>query len=267
LTQCWIVLIATTFPAALASAQWLNYPTAKIPRTRDGKPNLSAPAPRTRDGKPDLSGIWMPELDPKLKGTNGEALNKLFIDVSRGLPPGALSMEPWAEALYQKRSQSFEVDDPLTTCKPVGVPRVDMLPATMKIVQNRDLIIVLHEAETTFRQIHTDGRKLPEDPQPSFMGYSTGAWANGVLVVQTIGFHDEGWLDAAGHPHSDALRVTERFLRRDFGHLEIQITIDDAKAYKKPFTVMQNLNLLADTEMLEYFCSENERDVRHFVVK
>jgi hypothetical protein len=209
----------------------------------------------------------MPELDPKLKGTNGEALNRLFIDLNRGLPPGALSMEPWAEELYKKRLPSFEVDDPLTTCKPVGVPRLDMLPATIKIVQNRDLIIVLHEVETTFRQIHTDGRKLPEERQPSTMGYSTGTWVKGTLVVETIGFHDQGWLDAVGHPHSDALHVTERFLRRDFGHLEIQITIDDPKAYKKPFTVTQNMDLLADTEMLEYFCAENERDIRHFVVK
>ena len=260
---CLIVGLA----AANLPAQWLNYPDARIPRTRDGKPNLHAPATRTRDGKPDLSGIWTPELDPKLKGTNGEALNALFIDLNKGLPSGALAMQPWAEELYKKRSQSFEVDDPLTTCKPVGVPRLDLLPATIKIVQNRDLIVFLHEVETTFRQIHTDGRKLPEDPQPSTMGYSTGAWVNGALVVQTIGFHDQGWLDAAGHPHSDALHVTERFLRRDFGHLEIQITIDDPRTYKKPFTVTQNMGLLADTEMLEYFCSENERDIRHFIVK
>ena len=123
----------------------------------------------------------------------------------------------------------------------------------------------MYEIESVFRQIHVDRRKLPEDPQPSALGYSAGRWEGGTLVVETAGFHDEGWLDAMGHPHSDAMRVTERFRRRDFGHMEVQMTIDDPKAYKKAFTVTQVMDFLADTDLLEYFCSENERDVRHFV--
>jgi hypothetical protein len=125
----------------------------------------------------------------------------------------------------------------------------------------------MHELEHLFRQVYTDGRKLPEDPQPSTLGYSTGRWEGDALVVETVGFHDRGWLDAIGHPFSDSLHVTERLRRRTFGHLEVQITIDDPKAYQKTFTMTQNLVLLPDTDLLEYFCAENERDVRHFVVK
>jgi hypothetical protein len=253
--------------ASVASAQWLNYPTAGIPRMRDGRPNLNAPAPKSRDRKPDLSGLWLPENDPTNIGTNGELLPKLFIDVGRGLKPGELSMQPWAQALMTERSSNFQADDPITACKPLGGPRLDYIPAPIKIVQNPGLIIMMHEQETTFRQIHTDGRKLPDDPQPSSLGYSTARWEGDTVIVDTIGFHDQGWLDAIGHPYSDALHVTERFHRRDFGHMELQITIDDSKAYKKPFTVTEGMVILPDTDLLEYHCSENERDVRHFVLK
>ena len=248
-------------------AQWLHYPTAGIPRTRDGKPNLTAPAPKARDRKPDLSGLWLPDNDPAVKGTNGESLPKPLIDITRALKAGELVMQPWAEALMAERSRNFQADDPITACKPVGGPRLNYIPAPIKIVQNPGLILLLHEQEVTFRQIHTDGRKLPEDPQPSTFGYSIARWEGNVLVVDTIGFHDQGWLDFVGHPYSDVLRVTERFHRRDFGHLEVQIRIDDPKAYKNPFSVTQTMTFLADTDLLEYQCSENERDVRHFVVK
>jgi hypothetical protein len=253
--------------ATAVSAQWLHYPTAGIPRTRDGKPNLTAPPPKTRDRRPDLSGLWLPANDPATKGSNGEPLPKLFIDISRGLKPGELSMQPWAQALITERSRNYQADDPITACKPVGGPRLNYIPVPIKIVQTPGLIVLLHESETVFRQVHTDGRKLPDDPQPSTMGYSTGRWEGDALVVDTIGFHDQGWLDAIGHPYSDALHVTERLRRRDFGHIEVQITIDDAKAYKNPFTLTQEMDFLPDTDLLEYFCSENERDVRHFVLK
>jgi hypothetical protein len=255
------------FLPAIACAQWLHYPTAGIPRTRDGKPNLTAPAPKTRDHTPDLSGTWLPENDPGTKGTNGEPLPKLFIDLNRGLKAGELSMQPWAQALITERSRNDQADDPLTACKPLGGPRLNYLPSPIKIVQTSGLIVMMHEAETMFRQIHTDGRKLPDDPQPSNLGYSTGKWDREALIVDTIGFHDQGWLDAVGHPYSDRLHMTERFRRRDFGHMEVQITIDDPKAYKKPFTVIQNMSFLPDTDLLEYYCSENERDIRHFVLK
>ncbi len=260
-------LVMMVFYAAVASAQWLHYPTAGIPRTRDGKPNLAAPTPKTRDRKPDLSGIWLPANDPATKGTNGEPLPKLFIDLTRALKPGELAMQPAAQALFTARGRNYQAADPLTTCKPMGGPRLNYLPSPIKIVQTPGLLVFMHEVETTFRQIHNDGRRLPDDPQPSTLGYSTGRWDGGTLVVDTIGFHDEGWLDALGHPYSDALHLTERFHRRDFGHLEIQITIDDPKAYTMPFTVTQNMDFLPDTDLLEYHCAENERDIEHFVLK
>jgi hypothetical protein len=250
--------------SAAASAQWLHYPTAGIPRTRDGKPNLTAPAPRTHDHKPDLSGMWLPENDPKTKGTDGEPLPKLFVDFTGGLKPEE-AMREAAATLMAERQRADGVDDPLTTCKPLSAPRLDSLPSPIEIVQNPGLIVFLHEFEAIFRKVHTDGRKLPEDPQPTALGYSVGKWEGQTLVVDTIGFQDQGWLDVMGHPHSDALHVTERFRRLDVGHMEIQITIDDPKTYKKPFTVMQKLNYLPDTDLLEYHCAENERDIQHFV--
>jgi hypothetical protein len=256
------VLAATT-----VTAQWLHYPTPAIPRTRDGKANLTTPAPKTRDHQPDLSGLWLPENDKATKGSDGESLPKLFIDVSDGLKPREFSMQPWAQTLMTERERNFQADDPLTTCKPVGGPRLNYIPTPIKIVQISGLIVLMHEAETTFRQIYTDGRKLPEDPEPSALGYSTGRWDKGVLVVDTIGFRDRGWLDAIGHPYSEALHLTERFQRRDFGHIQVQMTINDPKAYREPFTVTQNWAFLPDTDLLEYHCADNERDVRHFVVK
>jgi hypothetical protein len=258
------VLVLASIPA---SGQWLHYPTSGIPRTPDGKPNLTAPAPKTRDRTSDISGLWLPDNDPAIRGTNGELLPKLFIDVARGLKPGELSMQLWAQTLLANRSQNFQADDPLTVCKPLGGPRLNYIPAPIKIVQNPGLILMLYEQETTFRQVHTDRRQLPDDPQPSAFGYSIGRWDGGTLVVDTIGFQDQGWLDAIGHPYSDQMHVTERFYRRDFGHMDVQIRIDDPKAYKNPFVVTQTMTFLADTDLLEYHCSENERDTRHFVFK
>jgi hypothetical protein len=257
----WITL--WLFQAAL-SAQWLHYPTPGIPRSRDGKPNLSAPAPKGRDGRPDLSGLWMPENTPNVHGTNGELLPALFIDITAGLPQGSVSMEPQAAALLQERLRNNQKDEPVAHCQPFGVPRMNVVPAPIKIYQMSGVTLVLDEADTSFRQIYTDGRALPDDPQPSWMGYSTGKWVKDTFVVDTVGFHDNGWLDAMGHPHSGAMRVTESFHRRDFGHMAVQITIDDRKNYKQPFTVTQELSLLPDSDLLEYFCTENERDTRHF---
>jgi hypothetical protein len=264
----WLILgLLMAVMQGTLSAQWLHYPTPGIPRTRDGKPNLTAPAPKGGDGKPDLSGLWLPQNDPHTIGTDGELLPARFIDLTKGLKPEDVSMEPWAQALFQERLRNFQKDDPTSHCQPVGMPRADIVPSTIKILQTPGLTVMLLESDTTFRQIYTDGRKLPEDSQPSWMGYSTGRWEENDFVVETIGFHDKGWLDAEGHPHSDALRLTERFRRTDFGRMELQMTIDDPKTYKKPFTVSQILELVPDSDLLEYFCSENERDAQHFVTR
>jgi hypothetical protein len=239
---------------ALASAQWLNVPSPGIPRLPDGKPDLSAPAPKTPDGKIDITGIWRPTT-------------KQFIDIASGLKPGAVPFQPWAEVLFQQRRANESKDDPTGNCIPGGVPRADAVPYPYKIVRADKMILILYEAVHSYRQIFTDGRALPKDPNPTWMGYSVGRWEGDDFVAETTGFNDHGWLDNDGKPASDALHVTERFHRKDFGHMDIQITIDDPKAYAKPWTVTEPLKLLADTELLEYVCNENNKDLQHLVGK
>lgn len=242
--------------SAPGSAQWLKMPTAGIPRTPDGKPNLIAPTPRTPEGNPDLSGIW--------QQPNGV---KYTINLDADLKPGEVSMTPWAAALYKQRQDTLSKDDPVGYCNLPGVPQVNAVPYPYKIIQNPKQIVILYEAIRNFREIFTDGRPLPVDAQPTWMGYSVGHWDGDTLVVETIGFNDKTWIDTGGHPHSEALHVTERFTRRDFGHIALQITIDDPKAYTKPWTVSYELRLLPDTELLEYVCTENNKDLQHLVGK
>jgi len=251
-------ILAAAAMCAPAVAQWLKYTTAGIPRTPDGKADLSAPAPTTADGKPDLSGIWL--VDDR----------KYFFDLAADYKAGEeVPMQPWAKALIQQHTDRLHKDDPLALCLPPGVPRVSMNENfPFKIVQLPQLTIILYETSTNsaFRQIFTDGRPLPVDPQPSWLGYSVGAWENGALKVDTIGFNDRGWLDTdKGHPQTDALHVIERFRRLDFGHLEIAVTIDDPKAYTKPWDSKVRLHLLPDTEILESVC-ENSK-IEHMLGK
>jgi hypothetical protein len=256
-----VVLLSTFIPL---SAQWLHYPTPGTPRTPDGKPNLSAPAPKTPDGKPDLSGIW--EAREQLS-TYPPYLSH-FMDLAVDLKPEGAPFQPWAKALSEQRQAVEHKDDPLARCMPPGVPRINTI-APFKIVQNPRLIIVLYEttANSAFRQIFTDGRPLPKDPQPTWLGYSIGTWEGDVLKVDTIGFNDRGWIDTGiGHPQTEALHVIERFLRTDFGNMDIAITIDDPKAYTKPWTGTLKVHLLPDTELLEMSC-ENSRGTEHMVGK
>jgi hypothetical protein len=257
-------VVAALIAANVLCAQWARYPTAGVPRTPDGKLDVAAKAPRAGDGKVDLSGVWQAEVS--VRGTDGELLPPHFIDVSIGNKDG-VQMQSWAADLFRERQARFDVDDPQARCKPLGMPRLDTSPIPIKIVQTPGLTLMLHEIDISFRQIFTDGRPHTPDPLPAHMGYSTGRWDGETLVVDTIGFADKGWLDSIGHPHSDALRVTERFRRPDFGHLEIAVTIDDAKAYKKPFTMLEKFHFLADSDLLEYVCSDNEIDTAHFAVK
>jgi hypothetical protein len=246
--------IVILFLSALAAnAQWLDRKTDGIPRTKDGKPNLSAPAPKLADGTPDLSGIW---LVPGLK---------YLINVAADLKD--VPFQPWALEEYNKRMETRGKDDPNNFCLPSGIPEKDAVTSPWKIVQTPGLIVILYESRTIFRQIFTDGRKLPEDPNPSWQGYSVGHWEGDTLVVETAGTNGKAWLDTNGHPVTDALKVTERFHRKDFGHMDLQITIDDPKAYTKSWTFTENPTLQPDTELLEYICEENNRDVGHFVGK
>jgi hypothetical protein len=258
------ILIAAILTALPSTAQWLNYPTFGTPRTADGKPNLSAPAPKAPDGKPDLSGIWITREQQSTFGP----WKSHFMDLAVDLKPEDAPFQPWANALSQQRQDNLHKDDPLAKCMPPGVPRINTI-APFKIVQTPRLIIVLYEttANSTFRQIFTDGRPLPKDPQPTWLGYSVGTWEGDVLKVDSIGFNDRGWIDTGiGRPQTEALHVIERFRRADFGTMEIAITIDDPKAYTKPWTAKMNVHLLADTELLEMTC-ENSRGTEHMVGK
>jgi hypothetical protein len=234
-----------------AWAQWIAYPTPGIPRTLDGRPDLNAPAPRTMDGRPDLSGMW------------GWQPGRFFGSIVQDLKPEEI--KSWARALAAERAEQMGRDDPSNfLCLPQG-PRMNLhTPIPAKIVQTPGLIVILSE-DLTYRQIFLDGRNLPHNPDPSFMGYSIGRWEGDALVVETIGFKDRTWLDFAGMPHSESLRITERIRRTRFGRLEIEQTVSDPEVFTRPFTVNLAAHFIADTELLEYICAENERSRRHMV--
>ena len=239
-------IVAVVLMSAATGAQWLNHATPGIPRLPDGKPNLSAPPPRLADGHPDLSGIW-------------DVGNMLYFhDLARELKPGEVQLTPWAAAIRKQRMDRNHVDDPYGYCLPLGVPRINTR-SPFKILQTPQLTAFLHETYVgmIFRQVFTDGRPLPKisEAEPAWLGYSVGTWDGDTFVVDTVGFRDRGWLSAfQAYPHSDALHVTERWRRTDFGHMELTVTIDDPKAYVKPWTNKIPLGLLPDTELLEAFC-------------
>ena len=270
--RVWI-LIALAAAPAFVQAQWLNHRSPDIPRTSDGKANLSAPTPRSADGRPNLSGLWQtaaapPEMLERLipGATNGageEPLSQYFINIFSDFKPDEVPMRPEAAALFQQRSKAFSNVSPLSHCLPEGMPLVEMAPAPYKIIQMPGLTVMLYERDTTFRQVYTDGRRLPDDPQPSWLGYSVGKWDGDSLVVETAGFNDRGWLDARGHTHGEALHLTERFHRLDFGHMDVALTIDDPETYTRPFTIKLKQRLQPDTDLLESFCAENEKDSHH----
>jgi len=256
-------LIVGILSATPAFAQWENVKHANVPRTADGKPNLSAPAPRSPDGKPDLSGLWwMPNRGPANTGVPPKYLNNIASD----LKPEEVPMQPWAATLYKQRGADFSKDFPYTRCLPSG-PMISSFPAPWKLIQTPGVVVILYENSTIYRQIFTDGRVLSKDADPTFMGYSVGHWEGDTLVVETTGYNDKTWLDFSGHPHTDALRMTERFRRIDIGHLEIQFTFDDPKAYTKPWTVTISPQLFMDGDLLESICTDNEKDLHRVTGK
>jgi hypothetical protein len=256
-----VVVAILTLATVPARAQWLNLPTKGIPRTKDGKPDLAAPAPRQPDGKPNLSGIWQGEEQ------NGK---KYVPNLAADFKPGEFPIQPWADALTEeRRTDAGQSEWPSARCLPYGVPLPYLLSVfyPLKIIQEPDLVVILYELLGGFRQFFLDGRALPKDPNPTWMGYSVGRWDGDLLVVDSTGFNGKTWLDAGGHPSTEDLHITERFRRRDFGHLDVQLTIDDPKAYTKPWTVNLPMHLSVDTELLEYVCNENEKDAKHMVGK
>lgn len=251
-----VLIVASVISVPLA-AQWANYPTPRLPRAANGDPNLTAPAPRAPDGKPDLSGLW------------DKISTKYSRDITADLKPG--EVQPWAEALVRERTEDLGKEYPGAHCLPLGPLYMTAGGSTaagmMKIVQTPTLIIILNP-DLTYRQIFVDGRKLEADPNPSWMGYSVGHWEGDTLVVESNGFNDRTWLDREGHPHTEALRTTERYRRKDFGHMEIGVTLRDPKVYDKTWTVTAVAQIAPDTELIEYVCNEDAKDaLEHWVGK
>jgi hypothetical protein len=257
----WTVILT----AAPAMAQWTDYPLKSLPRLSDGKPNLVAPTPKTREGVPDLSGVWwFPHLGEEndIAGPPPKYLVNLAADLKEGAP-----MQPSAAAFFKEQAPQLGKNDPAARCLPPGVPKSYTVPAPWKIVQTPELIVMLYEFGNSFRQVFMDGRSLPKDPSPTWVGYSVGTWDGDTLVVETTGYNDKTWLDGIGHSHTEALRTVERFRRRDVGHMEVQITIDDPKAYTRPWSATIGMELLTNTDVMEYVCNENEKSLQHMVGK
>ncbi len=249
-TRLAIATIGSVLSVPLA-AQWVNLPTPGIPRLANGKPNLTAPAPRTADGKPELSGLWQ-RISPKY-----------FENITADLKPG--EVQPWAEALVQTRKENLHKDHMSLQCLPWG-PSYATSGRMTKVIQTPREIVMLDDA-MTYRQIFMDGRKLETDPNPSWMGYSVGRWEGNTLVVESNGYNDRTWLDRDGHAHTEALRVTERYQRRDFGHLDIEVTLTDPAVYARPWTVKLVANYVPDTELMEAVCNESTAGREHWVGK
>ena len=246
-------------------SQWLNYREPDTPRTSDGKPNLTALAPRI-NGKPDLSGVWQAERPPESAGGELAKLQVDFSDLGKyagslfmGVKPGEEPLRPEARAIAQKRTM---LDYPPTHCLPYGLPN-GIFTYSFKMIQAPRELVILHEGGDPPRQIFTDGRSLPKDPQPSWMGYSVGQWQGDTLVVETIGLNDKSWLDARGNPRSEDMHIRERYHRVDFGHMDLELTIDDKTFYTRPFTIGIRLSLIPDSDILEFVCNENEKDRTH----
>ena len=276
-----VALVLGAFAAALF-AQWPDYRAAGVPRNPGGQPNLEGPAPRTADGKPDLSGIWSIRGGGALAGRGGRGKQgqpappppptvdglpvATFKNIGAGFKDG-LPLQPWAADLLKARKAENSKDNPDAHCLPLGLMQLHMHPQPRKITQTPGVVVILYEAQAGIRQIFTDGRSLPADPQPWWYGYSIGNWDGDMLVVETIGFRDDVWLDIDGSPLTGTGKMIERFRRPNYGTLEIDVTIDDPKVYAKPFTVRVNQRIMPDTELIEFICGENERSVPHLVGK
>ena len=250
--------------AALASAQWLDYPTPNVPSTPDGKPSLDAPTPRTPDGKPDFSGMWGWETRANCGARcNDFQISREFMNIAATLS-NKLPYRPEVADLVKKRTSEQDAD-PNVHCMPRDAPRIWTDDYYKRIFMVPGRMIILTERNMQYRQIFMDGRPLPEDPNPTWNGYSTAKWDGDTLVVETIGFKDDLWLDAAGNPLTNAGRMSERIRRPNYGKLEVEITIDDPSVYTAPWTVKLNQPLVLDSELLDYYCLENERDWIHMV--
>jgi hypothetical protein len=275
-----LVIIVIAGASGSLRAQWFKYPSPKAPRTANGEVDLTAPAPRLANGKADLSGVWM-TAEPAcvIRGTLPVSELLKIIPASKKCPPrtasfsrqsfnlgidmpGGLPYQPWLAKLVDERTANQAIDDPHIRCLPDPFLRAYGLPHYLKFVQTPDLLVMLNEYNGVYRQVFTDGRPLPEAPNPSWQGYSTGRWSDDTLVIDTIGFRDDLWIDWGGSVITETAKVRERIRRPDFGHVEIEVTVDDPKAYTKPWTVTLRQQFASDTELIDEICAEGERFVQ-----
>lgn len=281
-----LVILSMPFAAINLSAQWVKYPTAGVPRKADGTVNMAAPAPRMPDGKPDFSGIWTtaepnirpagelssPQIAPGprvAQSAKDSPADPGDIRASRQMAnlgvdlPGGLPYQPWLVPIVKERTANLAKDDPHIRCMPDNFLRAYGLPHLLKFVHTPGLLVVLNENNAGYRQVFTDGRPLPEDPTPSWQGYSSGRWSGDTLIIDTIGVRNDTWIDWNGSVLTEAAKVREQMRRPDFGHLEIQVTVDDPKAYTKPWTVTLKERIVVDTELVDEICLENEQSLKH----
>ena len=283
-----VAILSGAFASTPLAAQWLKYPEAGVPRKADGKVNMSAPAPRLADGKPDFSGIWTtaePNIlrpgvlsSPKERSASTEprsaadaetpgdpsriAASRQMANIGVDLP-GGLPYQPWLVPIVKERTDNLAKDDPHIRCWPDNFIRAYGMPHLLKFVHSPSLLVMLNEMNAGYRQVFTDGRPLPVDPNPSLQGYSSGKWSGDTLVIDSIGFRDDTWIDWNGSVLTEAAKVREQVRRPDFGHLEVQVTVDDPKAYTKPWTVTLKQRIVVDTELIDELCVENEQSLKH----
>ena len=257
-------LLAITLLALPAPAQWLNIPTPGMPRTADGKPNLAAPTPKSADGHPDISGLWMRDPAPSPRPADAGPNNS----IAQYMPVGTdVGMLPWAAELYKKRALVDRgAGRPSERCLPHSIPDQFLINVPLRFVQTPNLTILLYEEFTHYRNIYTDGRAHPADMLPTWLGYSVGKWEGDTFVIDTRGITDRTWLDDSGHPHTEAMRTLERFRRTDFGHMSLEIVIEDPQTYANPLTMKMSFTFMPDTDMIEDIC-DNERDNQHMRVQ
>jgi hypothetical protein len=259
-----VVVLGSALAWIPAAAQWIGYPTAGVPRKPDGTVDMTAPTPRMPGGKPDLSGIWISDRTPEGEETPSDGINlpssrhmaNIGVDI-----PGGLPYRPWLAALVEERTANQAIDDPHIRCLPDNFLRAYGLPHMLKLVHTPDLLVVLNEMNAGYRQVFIDGRSLPEDPSPSWQGYSSATWSGDTLVIDTIGLRDDTWIDWNGSVVTEAAKVREEITRPDYGHLEIRVTVDDPKAYTEPWTVTLRQRIVVDAELIDEICLENEQFV------
>ena len=259
------VALAAVLAAAPVAAQWVGYPTAGVPRKTDGKVDMTAPAPRMANGKPDFSGIWISDRTEEGQETisdastlpSGRHMANMGVDMEGGLP-----YQSWQIPIVKERTENLAIHDPHIRCLPDFFLRAYGLPHMLKFVHTPDLLVMLNEMNAGYRQVFTDARALPDDPAPSWQGYSSARWDGDTLVVDTIGVRDDTWIDWNGSVVTEEAKIREEIRRLDFGHMEIKATVDDPKAYTKPWTVTLRQRVVVDAELIDEICLENEQFIR-----